>query len=293
MSHENEPLSLNYTPFVAWSTDRLTFQQEEPTCPGIACKLTFGHYSQREPEDFFEAAVAYVMALVHNGQIAERWVYATQAEELVFYVQSMGPRALEEKYLSVLGRCSLEAVLDCFEQPPRWEILDDNPPKREMVWKNAPFFIFHTQEGQFGPPLVRAGNGKRVPAYLLPISDELRSSIFCDQREYKAHDHLWIRSGKLEMAAYRELADPRSELMEGIRFTCEDVEAATGIPTYTFLMRYYGRRGEAERQRKCPLCGGVWSELAPGTRFALRCEPCRLITELGDEANAKWAKIGE
>ncbi len=50
-----------------------------------------------------------------------------------------------------------------------------------------------------------------------------------------------MRSGAVEIPAYRQLADPNSLLSEDGRRLCREVESRTGIPTFYYLLRYWGR----------------------------------------------------
>src|SRR5438445_471788 len=77
------------------------------------------------------------------------------------------------------------------------------------------------------------------------------------QSYYVEHDNIWLGSGTLEIGAYRELADPNSGLSEHGRSLCREIEAATKVPTFYYLLRFWGR-AKGEDQRRCPGCGGEW-----------------------------------
>jgi predicted nucleic acid-binding Zn ribbon protein len=95
------------------------------------------------------------------------------------------------------------------------------------------------------------------------------------------------------------MASPDSELSQRGREICQQVEAATGVPTYYFLMRYWGRR-KGEETRRCPGCGGSWHVVMPANAtsgfcdFPFRCEACRLVSHLGKLFDdPRRAAIGE
>ena len=69
------------------------------------------------------------------------------------------------------------------------------------------------------------------------------------------HDLLQLECGPLEIAAYRELAEPCSALAREGRALAASVEQATGVPTYYYLLRYWGR--PSEHDRPCPGCGAA------------------------------------
>ena len=59
-----------------------------------------------------------------------------------------------------------------------------------------------------------------------------------------------------------------------------EIEDHTGIPTFYYVVRYYGR-GSADANRPCPLCGKPL-EPAPGG-IPQWCFQCRVLTEPGDD----------
>ncbi len=138
-----------------------------------------------------------------------------------------------------------------------------------------------------------------IPLYLLPLKPEERECIYFWAKAYRAHDRIWLDSGTLEMRAWRELADPRSNLARQGRKNCAGIENATGKPTYYYLERYYAHRS-GEELRPCPLCGRRWAVRSleePGTGFSdffFRCKRCRLVSGLGDSLEgSRLARIGE
>ena len=80
--------------------------------------------------------------------------------------------------------------------------------------------------------------------------------------------------------AYRQITMPDSELsMKGLD-VCRRIEKTSGIPTYYYLRRHYGRSQKAERNRKCPGCGGQWLlNECWLERYDFRCDRCRLVSE--------------
>jgi predicted nucleic acid-binding Zn ribbon protein len=103
-------------------------------------------------------------------------------------------------------------------------------------------------------------------------------------RQYKRYDHLQLDCGPLEVEAYRQLADPASVLGIAGRELAREVERATKLPTYYYLLRYWGW-ADREGERRCPDCGGPWKN--QGARspsglgwFDFRCEQCRLVSHV-------------
>ena len=134
---------------------------------------------------------------------------------------------------------------------------------------------------------------------MLPVAFEHKEQLYFWQRSYYHHDNIWLGSGALEIGAYRQLADPASELAEHGRDLCREIETATGVPTFYYLMRYWGRL-KGEEQRLCPGCGTAWrterSREWPGRfwQFDFNCDRCRLVSHLGVSTDGgRHTRIGE
>ena len=138
-----------------------------------------------------------------------------------------------------------------------------------------------------------------MPLFTLPVPDQIKEDLYSWQKDYRELDSVWMRSGPVEMPAYRQLAVPCSDLSVDGRRLCREIENATGIPTFYYLMRYWGRP-KGEDDRSCPGCGEGWkaseSESEYGEKFHqfhFKCEPCRLVSHKGKGADGRHARIGE
>jgi len=147
--------------------------------------------------------------------------------------------------------------------------------------------------------LCRGDNGKPIPVYRLPGTHEDREAIYFWQRTYHEYNGIWLGCGELEIPVYKQLADPSSELSQKGREICRAVEKAIRIPTYYFLMRYWGRRS-GEDERLCPGCGRAWLSRYPTDhprgwwQFAFQCHNCRLVSQVADcDEDERHAVIGE
>jgi predicted nucleic acid-binding Zn ribbon protein len=154
-------------------------------------------------------------------------------------------------------------------------------------------------------PVCCGDTGRPIPAYLLPVSDQTRRGLYGWAGRYSHHDNIFLDCAALEIAAYKQMADPTSRLSVESRKLCADVEKATGKPTFYYLMRYWGR-SSGEEKRLCPLCGRKWRVSCdagapretegkkPFWQFAFRCVRCRLVSHLADcDDNQRYARIGE
>ena len=261
----------------------------------IRYKLTFGSSQGKDIKDAEDIVVSYLVYLERNGQI-ERHDYdrmISRQGQVVAFVEAYGPTAWQNKYHSKTGLEGLAAVSDFFGTPPVWEIYEDSPPKREVSWKNASALCLY---GGWDTDLYREDTKKVVPLYLLPLTDEQRDAIYCWKTTYMEYYPIWFSTGKLEILVYREFAEPHSELSRMGRECCRNIEAATGIPTYYFLKRYYGYEIKQEKKRKCPCCGKPWCQNVKDNAhlFDFKCNPCRLVSDFGvDGSSPRYAKIGD
>lgn len=270
----------------------------------ILARISFGRRGRRSADELEDIATTYLALLLRNGQICDEYFYAWSRGVLNAYVHLAGPTALAVRHHSKRGLREQRAVVRAFGGKPGFTILDDAAPRKSARWQDAPFLYLFTHAFDSAPPVLRGDSGVPVPSYLLPVTDQDREYLFSWQQAYASHDDIWIGSGALEIAAYRELADPASELSRYGRDLCREIETATGIATYYYLMRYWGRQGN-EAARACPGCGCSWrtewpEEGEPFWHFHFRCDPCRLVSHLGVSTDggrhvrigghAKWKK---
>lgn len=145
-------------------------------------------------------------------------------------------------------------------------------------------------------PMRRGDSGHPIPIFLLSGEHQQREEIYFWQQEYKNCDQAWIHSGALEKIAYKQLATPDSELSKAGQNICKYIEEVTGIPTYYYLQRYWGRRRN-EDKRLCPSCGQNWStgfEDDEFYNFAFKCDSCRLVSQLAvSYEDERHAVMGE
>lgn len=264
-------------------------------------KITFGSDKgkKRQREALSDNAETYLIALKRNGQIYGEYVFAWSKGNLVAYFYLARPNAFEKKHHSEWGISSLNSVIESFGQSPKWEIIDDSLPKRFRSWQCSKSLYLFTHAFDYTSPVCCGDTGLPIPPYLIPISDRIREDLYSWRGNYRDHDKVWLACGTLEIPAYKELADPKSELSLNGRELCTEIERATGKPTFYYLMRYWGRR-DGESTRSCPSCGGQWQasddegKKRPFYKFHFRCERCRLVSRIADSYDdERHARIGE
>lgn len=255
--------------------------------------------SDNKQEELLDHVQSYLASMMKTGQICGDYYYAWHKGILTVYTNLARPDAHKRKHHSKWGKQYLSVVEEMFGKSPAWELIEDVNQKRFPAWQSANALYMFTHAFDETSPVCRMDNGSPIPAYLLPISDVKREEVYSWKEEYRDHDRIWLGSGKLEMPAYKQLADPRSELASSGRGLCRLIEENTGKKTYYFLFRYYGRR-KGEEDRSCPECGKPWlrkENLAkdlPFWQFPFRCDKCRLVSHIAaSNDDERHARIGE
>jgi predicted nucleic acid-binding Zn ribbon protein len=246
-----------------------------------------------------DAAEGYLAALRRNWQICGEAVLGWHRGVLIASSYVERASALANKHHSEWGLVELERVRELFGRTPSLSIVDDALPRRFKPWKRSRAFHLYTSAFSDVSPVTCSDSGAPIPPYLLPIGDDVREDLYAWARSYQTHDSAWLESRALEMPAYKQLADPRSDLSMRGRRICRAIEKPTGMPTFYYLMRYWGRY-EKEATRPCPLCGRPWrvrhgaEDEGPFHEFYFRCRRCRLVSHCGVSfEDERRARIGE
>ena len=265
--------------------------------------ITFGQYNKKTYKDAEWLIESYLAALIHTGQIDKTcYSIVPWQGQVVAYVNALGIKPDSQQFHCEWGKNDLKKIYDFFGQIPIWTCNEDFPPKKNVTWKNAPFLYFVTDYFERESPVRRGDNGRVIPYFTLPITSSEKDNIYGWTCRYRELDSLWLDSGDFEMSAYRHLAEPDSSLSIEGRECCSVIEKATGVPTYYYLKRYYGREYAEEKERQCPGCGKPWfvkrpekqiDEHKPWWEFDFMCKKCRLVSSVAPDLNLRYAKIGE
>ncbi len=265
----------------------------------IIAHMSFGKAGKCSAAAMESLAETYIGWLILSGQLGSNYLLTWNKENLNAYVQLAGPGALDLQYHSDMARLEFDRVKQEFGREPVCKVLDDGIPRKESRWKRAPFLFLYTHALDRTPPVCRGDNGHYVPTYLLPVSDTVKKSLYFWQRSYSQQDDLWLRSEALGVSCYKQIAEPRSQLTLTGRELCQAIEKNTGIPTYYYLLRFYGRKA-GEKNRKCPGCGRNWrhrenKNLRPRFHhFDFQCDHCRLVSHVASSLDdPRLAQIGD
>lgn len=265
----------------------------------IFTKITFKGRRQKNHDQLKDLAENYLASLLHSGQIGGGDYSLTwEKGHLNAYVLLAGRGAWMLRYHSDWGK-ALNKLVDVLGMKPEWVLLDDDIQKSSSSWKRAPNLYLFTHAFDPESPVCRGDGKPPIPVFLLPITFELKAQLYSWRRNYYHLDNLWLGSGVLELGAYRELADPCSELSQQGRDLCRGLESVTKIPTFYYLMRYWSRT-KREEERPCPGCGAQWKvarnlqKPSPFWDFDFRCERCRLVSHIGVSTDGgRHTRIGE
>lgn len=274
------------------------------------CEVDFGKAlcEGDERERQRDAVESFFSTLQKNGHMYDGYAVGESNGHLLAYIELTFPDSYLEKYYSKWGLRRLQEVEKEFGSKPEWKVLTKGQKRIPASWKSADTLFLYTLPhfcSEQYSPIYNGNNGEQTPLYLLPMPDKDTTSdmawseyLYQWASSYRAHDSIWVGSGVLEMSAYKQLADPTSELNISGRDLCEEIESHTKIPTYYYLYRYFGRK-KGETERPCPICGKPWrversDEKRPWWEFAFRCEPCRLVSnDASTDEDERHARIGE
>ena len=264
----------------------------------LIARMTFGTARSMPGIDLVDAAESYLAALLRNGQIDE-YLLSLTPRSIEAFIELPRPNAVSVKFLSTSGRRELRHVRTAFGRTPSSVLVRRPVRRRWPSWRSADALYLFTHAFDRHSPVRAFNSTEPIPLYTLPISDRLREEIRSRALEYRDLHRIWFGSGALEMAAYKQLADPSSQLSHWGRDLSTALGRATHRRTYYYMTRYYGRRRNDDA-RLCPSCGREWrvtrhnAKATKFARFEFRCHRCRLVSHTASSSDGgRHAKIGE
>lgn len=263
--------------------------------------------NQQPDRDRLECSgMMYLLTLRSNGHLVGEFLTQWESDSYIAYAAIPHPDALAPRLRNSDVKEALQQVTNDFSAAPIVTMLGEPTRQNNPNWKRSNYLLLHwVTDAESAVFAITAKSTKQaIPLYLLPISSTLRKEVVNWSYFYSIHYKLWLSDDSLEVPAYKELASPDSDFSARGRTLCREIEAATSIPTYYHLFRYWGRK-TGEEDRRCSGCGRPWKvEVAPTSRrsrdqaqqplFPLQCQPCRLVSEIGSSVdNQRRARIGE
>ena len=178
----------------------------------LYCLIKFKSRVKSDKDAFEDSIDDYLGSLLRNGQIYGDYFLTWMGGVLCAHVFLARPDSLDKRYTSKWGLEKLDKIESQYKVKIDWKIMDDDLKKRYSHWKSAKFLYLHPHAFNIGNPVFRGDDGRAIPPYLIPISDSDREYLFFWFQNYFHHDRIWIYSGELETPAYKQMADPTSEL---------------------------------------------------------------------------------
>lgn len=205
---------------------------------------------------------AWLAELVRDGVLAEARIVGEDARGWFAWVAASAD-AVPATLVGPRG----------FAAAPRWQLAGRTCGTEPIALARTRRLLLWSGWLEAEPPLRDFASGR--PVRWSEVGDrELRQGLVHWARTFQACDGLWFGCGVLERAAAAELSRPRSRLQRDARRLAAEVEAASGRPTYHYLVR----TDDAEPASGCPRCGASWRRRRHGAwNFIRRCDPCRLV----------------
>ncbi len=219
----------------------------------------------------------------NNGQVCgSEFVILPDAMGVAAHVYAPEEAALAERHASLYVVNQLSKIREAgghvLIHP-----LGRAPDTLDMCGCEAPeSFVLFTTYLDTDPPLRCGRCFLPVPLYRIPApeSDD-HGRIVSWATAYQACDRLFMHSGALERAAYRQLSRLDSSLTKEGLGQCQAISAATRKPVYYYLMHYYAENRRRQEARRCPSCGQEWLKQVPWHRlFDFRCDTCHLLSNI-------------
>jgi predicted nucleic acid-binding Zn ribbon protein len=260
-------------------------------------EFTFEPKTETNKEELWDAVILLYAALKKNGQVWGDPVMGWVGGGIRLACATPRRDSPDPEHHSGWVDSAFARLTQLCAAPPLGTVLDDRCGEVSGSLKDAQGLYLFTHAYDSTSPVCGGADGEPVPVYLLPLDHVQRQDLVFWMSEYRALDEVWLASGRLELEAYRELADPDSHFSKRGRALANIVEASTGPPMYYYLMRYWAR-ASGEQDRPCPMCGRSWASTIISeeglNKHEFHCDPCRLISTRGvNTEHPEHAIIGD
>jgi predicted nucleic acid-binding Zn ribbon protein len=226
-----------------------------------------------------------VEALRFNGQLLGREFPIVMGEG-VFFLRAVCPEedSLHPEYHSDPVVHSLKLLSDACLLAPKVKLLGRDLNSEQAAVPSPPSWqLLYTTYVHTCSPLRSGETLLPIPLYRIPATfNGDHKSLIKWQTEWQACDELQMAGGcKAQHASLNELIEPSSDLFRRGWDLRGRLEYLTQIPTYYYLYRVGGTSLAAEKERRCPMCGGDWSLEQPiHDLFHFRCDDCRIVSNI-------------
>ena len=252
-------------------------------------QLTFALKNRKSTPDEIGVAIDGLLASFRmNGQICgEQQPIAITHEGYVATAMIPEKTALKRTHHNVFVRRVLKRLKNAGLAEPVYVIQKDLSGPFYCRCKRPHSYILYTNRLAIDPPLRCGKCSLPVSLYRIPPThDKEYGEIIGWASDYQSYDRLQINCRTPEQIATQELSRLDSDLSRRGREICARIYALTQTPTYYYLYREKGLSMEAERERRCPSCGGEWLLPKPWHQFRgnhpfdFKCDHCFLLSSI-------------
>lgn len=246
-------------------------------------KIRFS-FAHKGPEAAVEAALDLLSVWYKNGQIAtDEWPAIAEGYQMTFVVSLPDADSLESAHNNEYAAKELAALHEHGLSTPTIEVLGKDPGTLDpcQCARSSSYILFTHFLTSESP--IRCGDCfQPVPFYRLRAEDHGEYLYIRHwTANYQACDTLQMNCNVGEAFGEGQLLAHDSDLSLEGRDICRTITDGAGVPSYYYLHKARGETEEAERNRRCPNCGGAW--LLPVQwhgHFEFRCDHCRLLSNI-------------
>ncbi len=238
----------------------------------------------------------FIGCLEKEGVVFGEPILGVQKEDIVCITKCFAPFSLKETCISEYTISALNRIIEEFGQEPRFEF-GSLPKKTSSKIVNPKSILLFTHFLDNCSPIVDPQTGKAIPMHHVKMVYQTKEGLLWWQEMYKSFDRQFMMGhDKIEMTAYKQIADPNSEFGKESRKLAKDIEEETGVPTYYFLMRHFAFDC-GEKDLPCPVCSNEWlkkDDFKVKLKFVeWVCHSCRIMSSSGVSYDGKRkASIG-
>ena len=198
----------------------------------LLVQVTFGNDGGRPDrrEELHHLADIYLDQAQRHGQ-CDSYFLAWGVDDLTAYTHVPELKSFDEQFHAAPGRATLDEIRALMGRTPAVAVLQFPAHSRIGCWQTAATLYVNAGHDVGGQLVFSGDDGLPTPLYRLPLQTSDCEALNFLAYQYQAFDSVWVASGELEIAAYRQMADPDSPLGRALRGMCRTIEMATGKPT--------------------------------------------------------------
>jgi len=218
--------------------------------------------------------------LLRRGHICSPTQLAWYDGAFVSYALSTRNDSLTTDQFGEAVTKSFESIEATTGRAPRIDVVEEMQPASSTSWQRAPCLYLYAEEAG---AIWTGPKHKPVPLYRVPVSEVIADRIWFWRHEFVHSYGIWLSGGPLGDAAYSEISDIESAFSKRGLELREEVEVATGKPTFYHLWRHWSA-ADKKSERHCLTCNRRWDRLTDRhsalglTLFDFKCIPCRLVS---------------